>query len=128
MTLIRSQRRFSFRSHQLMSLKHLLSKFAVLWPIVLLRLLTYYSPSAESIEISRNSCHKQILLQIINISNLKPSGKSSWCMPKYKICRILMCITDALIGGNFLDKGRHCTTDSTISFTAAILCFSVAAR
>jgi hypothetical protein len=60
-----------------MSVKHLLSKFAVLWPIVLLRLLTYYSPSAESIEISHNSCHKQILLQIINISNLKPSGKSS---------------------------------------------------
>ena len=83
MTVIRSQWRFSFRSHQLMSPKHLLSKFAVLWSFVLLKLLTYYLPSAESIEISHNSCHKQTLLQIINVSNLKPSGKSSWCMQKY---------------------------------------------
>jgi len=58
MTVIRSQWRFSFRSQELMSPKHLLSKFAVLWSNVLLKLLTYYLPSAESIEISHNSCHK----------------------------------------------------------------------
>ena len=59
------------------ALNHLLSKFAVLWSIVLLKLLTYYLPSAESIEISHNSLHKQTLLQIINVSSLKHSGKSS---------------------------------------------------
>jgi len=84
LTVIRIQWRFSFRSHELMSPKLLLSKFAVLWSNVLLKLLTYYLPSAESIEISHNSCHERTFLQIINVSNLKPSWKSSWCMPKYK--------------------------------------------
>ena len=84
MTVIRSQWRFSFRSHKLMSPKRLLSKFAVLWSNVLLKFLTYYLPTGESIEISRNSCHERTFLEIINVSNLKPSGRSSWCMPKYK--------------------------------------------
>ena len=51
MTVIRNWWRFSFRSYQLMSPELLLSKFEVLWPNILLKLLTYYLPSVESIEI-----------------------------------------------------------------------------